>query len=71
MLRILRTAEALQDLDEIWDYIARDSIQAADKMIDELSSRFQLLASNPELGELQPLLADGVYRRFVFGSYVI
>jgi len=30
-----------------------------------------LLAENPLLGELQPLLADGNYRRFVFRNYVI
>lgn len=30
-----------------------------------------LLAKYPELGELQPLLADRTYRRFVHRSYVI
>jgi toxin ParE1/3/4 len=69
--RILRTSEALRDLDEIWDYIAHDSVTSADKLLDDLQSRFELLAANPELGELQSQLSDGSYRRFCFRKYVI
>lgn len=65
------TPEAIKDLDAIWDYIAQDSIPATDRLFDELQYRFELLAKNPELGELQPLLADGSYRRFCFRKYVI
>lgn len=71
MLRLLLTPVAQQDLDEIWDYIARDSLIAADKIIDQLRQRFVLLTENPLLGELQPHLADGTYRRFAYRSYVI
>ncbi len=69
--RILRTSNALQDLDELWDYIAQENVTAADKMLDQLQERFELLAANPELGELQVLLADGKYRRFCFRKFVI
>jgi len=71
VLRILYTAEARTDLDVIWDYIANDNAEAADRFLDQLAERFQLLAANPLLGELQPLLADGRYRRFVYRRYVI
>jgi toxin ParE1/3/4 len=69
--RLLRTPEAEADLDAIWDYIARDSLAAADRMLDELNGRFELLAKNPEIGELQPHLTDGSYRRFTCRNYVI
>jgi toxin ParE1/3/4 len=69
--RLLRTPEADADLDAIWDYIARDSVAAADRMLEELNERFVLLSKNPEIGELQPHLADGAYRRFTFRNYVI
>jgi toxin ParE1/3/4 len=69
--RIESTPEAIKDLDAIWDYIAQDSVLAADRLIDQLQNRFELLAKNPELGELQPLLADGKFRRFCFRRYVI
>jgi toxin ParE1/3/4 len=68
---IFRTPEAIADLDGIWDYIARDNPVAADRMLDELGEQFILLSDSPEIGELQPKLADGSYRRFTFRSYVI
>jgi len=70
MARVLITTEARKDLDGIWDYIAKDNLAAADNLVDQLWLRFRLLADNPLLGELQPLLADGTYRRHVFGNYV-
>ncbi|NOZ40533.1 MAG: type II toxin-antitoxin system RelE/ParE family toxin [Planctomycetes bacterium] len=69
MPHILITPEARKNLDGIWDYIAQDNLPAADKLIDQLWQRFRLLAENPELGELQPLLAEGAFRRHVFGNY--
>ena len=69
--QIHRTAEAIADLDGIWDYIGRDNPAAADRMLDELLDRLALLAANPELGERQPALADGQYRRFTCRNYVI
>jgi len=66
-----RTPAAIADLDSIWDYIARDSIEAADRVLDELDDLFQHLTKNPKIGELQPNLADGRYRRFTYRSYVI
>jgi toxin ParE1/3/4 len=68
---IQSTPEVIKDLDDIWDYIAHDSALAADRLLDQLHHRFELLAVNPEMGELQPLLADGKYRRFCFRKYVI
>jgi toxin ParE1/3/4 len=38
------------DLEETWTYIAEDSEHFADKTIDELISRFKLLAGNPQIG---------------------
>jgi toxin ParE1/3/4 len=71
MRRILRTSDALADLDGIWSYIAERNISAADRLIDKLYARFQNLTDHPESGELQPLLADGSYRRIVEGRYVV
>jgi toxin ParE1/3/4 len=68
---LLRTTEAIADLDGIWDYISRDSVEAADRVLDELYKQFALLGKFPEIGELQPLLGDGTFRRFVHRKYVI
>lgn len=69
--QLFRTPEAIDDLDAVWDYIAQDSLQAADRFLDELEQHFRLLLKFPEMGEPQPLLADGTYRRSVYQNYVI
>lgn len=69
--QVFRTPEASADIDAIWDYIANDNRAAADRVVDELYERFRLLAESPGIGELQPRLADGTYRRFTYRSYVI
>jgi toxin ParE1/3/4 len=41
---------AVRDLEEIADYIGSQSIDAADRVIDELSRTFEMLAHLPEIG---------------------
>lgn len=40
MNRFVLTRAADQDLNEIWDYIAADSIEAADRVLDALRPHF-------------------------------
>jgi toxin ParE1/3/4 len=56
-----RLAQA--DIDEIWDYIARDSLVNADRFVDRIGQRFGLLAANPRLGVARDDLRRGL-RRF-------
>jgi plasmid stabilization system protein ParE len=39
-----------QDLEAIWDYIARDNIDAADRWIEKLFGAFEALAETPGMG---------------------
>jgi len=41
---------AQRDLDEIWFFIAQDSLDAADRFVDHLTDKFSLLAFSPRLG---------------------
>lgn len=41
------TDPAREDLDHIWSYIAAHNIAAADKMIQRLVERFDMLPDNP------------------------
>lgn len=50
MPRIVHRPLALQDLDEIWDYIAEDSPEAADHFIDKVEKQCRLLAEFPNIG---------------------
>jgi antitoxin ParD1/3/4/toxin ParE1/3/4 len=42
--------EADFDLDEIWEYIALDNIDAADRWVGKLFDAFELLARSPGIG---------------------
>ena len=58
------------DILESWDYIAEDSVAAADRWIDRLDEQFRLLATQPMMGRTRDELTPGV-RSFPFGRYVI
>ena len=68
-LRVARSATA--DLDEIWTYIARrESVEAAERFVSYLTSKFSLLARNPGLGRDRSDLRPGL-RTFPVGNYRI
>ncbi len=61
---------ARTDLDEIWFYIAQDNVDAADKFIRVIVSRFSRLAAMPQLGRRREELSPRL-RSFPVGRYVI
>jgi toxin ParE1/3/4 len=70
MSRVLRSSLAERDLEEIWAYIARDNPAAASRVIRAIAGKCQLMAMQPELGELRPELAPRL-RSFLVGNYVV
>lgn len=40
MSRFVLTLRAEQDLDDIWEYIAADNIEAADRVLDRMETAF-------------------------------
>ena len=70
MPRIIVSPLAQADIDEIWDYIARDSLRNADRFVDRIEQRFGLLAANPRLGVARDDLRPGL-RRFGHARYLI
>jgi toxin ParE1/3/4 len=62
---------AEQDLEEIWFYVAEDaSPTTADRLIDAIFNRFEMLVEQPRMGRNRPEFGDGV-RSLVVASYVI
>ncbi|MGC2210294.1 MAG: type II toxin-antitoxin system RelE/ParE family toxin [Candidatus Korobacteraceae bacterium] len=65
--------EAETELDNIWDYLARESgsIEIADRVIDSITHRFFLLATHPHLGRYRDGDLRPGLRSFAVGEYVI
>ena len=58
------------DIEEIWDFIAQDSLMQADAFIDRLNAKMRFLAQQPDLGRVRDELCLGV-RSFPFERYVL
>ncbi len=70
MPQVTRRPLAEADILEIWDYIADDSLTAADRWVDHIDEQFRVLATQPSMGRARDELAPDV-RSFPFGRYVI
>jgi toxin ParE1/3/4 len=57
-------------MDQIWAYIAADSIAAADRTIDRLFELYRMLVRQPLIGQERPDLQKGV-REFPSRRYVV
>lgn len=65
MARIIWTEPALNELDEIADYISLDNPEAAKKLVRSAFTRIDHLASHPKSGKLIEEIEGSVYREVV------
>ena len=70
-MRVLWTDPAIDDLQAIRDYIARDSELYADDFIVGILSATERLESFPELGRVTPEAGASIIREIIFGNYRI
>ena len=68
--RFTLSAQARQDLKDIKDYIARDSLDRAEEFVRSIAERFQKLADFPSMGRSYEELAPTL-RGFPIGNYII
>lgn len=68
-MRVDKTSAAEEDLFSIWFHIAADSPSAADRMLDRLEARWQLLATQPRSGAPREDLGPGL-RTVAVGEYL-
>jgi antitoxin ParD1/3/4 len=57
--------------DVIWDYIADDSIEAADRVLDALDDAMVKVSKTPGIGHWREELTDKRHRFFLVYSYLI
>jgi antitoxin ParD1/3/4/toxin ParE1/3/4 len=65
------SAAAERDLDHIWDFIAEDSIDVADRWIGKLFDAFETLAQTPGLGRKREDITAHPVLFWSLGSYLI
>lgn len=70
MAHVTRRPLAAADILDIWNHIAEDSLEQADRWIDRLDEKLNLIATQPLMGRARHELA-GDLRSFPFGRYVI
>jgi plasmid stabilization system protein ParE len=63
--------EARGDLLEIWEFIAQDDLNAADRVEREIEQAITMLSRNPELGHARPDLTSKAVRFWPIYSYLI
>ncbi len=71
-MNLVYSAEAVEDLKRLREFIAEKNPPAANKVAAELVSRIGSLCTFPEIGrrvELSP--TPDVIRDFVFGNYIV
>lgn len=71
MRRVVFGARARRDFDEIWSYVARDSIDAAEKVVDRVERAVGQLGLMPGMGHDRPELRGRRYRVWPVYSYLI
>ena len=71
MSEFFYSPEARHDLLEIWEFIAQDDLDAADRVEREIEQAVTMLARNPELGHVRGDLTSKHVRFWPIYSYLI
>jgi toxin ParE1/3/4 len=58
------------DVTDIWVFVARDDLQAANRLLDQIYEKCRLLSRSPKVGRKRPELNRSI-RSFPVGNYVI
>ncbi len=70
-MKIIWSPLSIERLGEISDYIAEDNLSAANKFVDDVFSKVEVLKSNVEIGRVVPELGIVNVREIIFGNYRI
>jgi plasmid stabilization system protein ParE len=63
--------QAVNDLDEIWGFIAAENLDAADRVIGEILAGTEALVAFPDRGHKRPDLTSRLLRFGLIGDYLI
>lgn len=70
MPRVITSAASEADAEDIWRWVANDSVRAADGLVSRFEDVAQVLAHQPQMGRPRDELSPGL-RSFAVGSYLL
>ena len=71
MTRIVWAPQAVEDVEAIRAYVARDSPRYADLVVERIVAAVALLESSPRSGRVVPEVSDESLREVIHGNYRI
>ena len=71
MTRIVWAPQAIEDVQAIRAYVARDSVHYADLLVERIVSAVSRLERNPLSGRVVPEVGDASLREIIHGNYRI
>ena len=71
MAKIIWSPEGLADMQDIFDYISNDSVRYAERMIEGIMNKVELLTEHPSLGRQVPEIENEFHREVFFFNYRI
>ena len=71
MTRYILSEDADRDLDDIWDYIAADNVDAADRWIGKLFDAFDAIGNTPGIGHKREDLTAYPVQFWPVGAYLV
>ena len=71
MSEYVLSRDAERDLQELWDYIAEDSLNAADRLIARFFDAFETLARHPAIGHRRLDLTSHSVLFWAVGDYLV
>ncbi len=70
-MKIIWSPLAIERASEIAEYIAQDKPAAAEKWIDTVFAKVEILSSTPEIGRIVPEIRNSQFRELIYGNYRI
>ncbi len=71
MVKVIWTESALSDLNDIGEFIAKDSVRYAELTVSKLFESADILETHPKAGKKVPELNSNSFRELIRGSYRI
>jgi toxin ParE1/3/4 len=71
MVKVVWTQRALYDLEDIGEYISKDSFKYAKLTLENLIATESLITKNPLSGRVVPESNDKTIREIIRGNYIV